>query len=134
MTFLGYILTDLFISEKSYISIKKAKPFVNLNILFIDKKIKEISYNLEKKFNRNNNNIINNNIINNINNMSKNNNINNDLFINLDKQINNLKNKISSLKIKNDEQNKNLDNIIKTQFEIYKKIFPKLQNQNKINK
>jgi len=109
MTFLGYILTDLLISKESYISIK-TKPFGELNILIIDKKIKEISNNIEKNLNRyNNNNIKNNNIIfnkNNRNNKIKNqkDNINNNLFINLDNQINNLKNKISSLKNKNEEQ------------------------------
>ena len=137
MTFLGYLFTGLFISNKNYISLQKTKPIIEKNILIIDKKIKEIFYNIEKKYKKNNNNNINNNVQNkniifnkkNNNNKNqkdknKNDKINNDSFINLENKINNLKNKISLLKNKNEEQNKNLDNIIKIQFEIYQKIFP----------
>ena len=131
MTFLGYLFTGLFISNKNYISLQKTKPIIEKNILIIDKKIKDIFYNIEKKYkkniNNNNNNVQNNNIIfnkNKTNNKNQKNKINNDSFNNLNIKINNLKNKITLLKNKNEEQNKNLDNIIKIQFEIYQKIFP----------
>ena len=140
MTFLGYIFTDLLISKKSCISIKKTKPIVDKNFFIINKKIKEISNKIEKKLNSNNNVIINNNINNdfindiynnniifNENNKNQKDNMYNDLFNNLDNKINNFKNKISSLSKKNDEQKKNFDNIIKIQFEIYQKIFPQTQ-------
>ena len=131
MTFLGYLFTGLFISNKNYISLQKTKPIIEKNILIIDKKIKDIFYNIEKKYKKNinndNNNVQNNNIIfnkNKTNNKNQKNKINNDSFNNLNIKINNLKNKITLLKNKNEEQNKNLDNIIKIQFEIYQKIFP----------
>ena len=131
MAFLGYLFTGLFISNKNYISLQKTKPIIEKNILIIDKKIKDIFYNIEKKYkkniNNNNNNVQNNNIIfnkNKTNNKNQKGKINNDSFNNLNIKINNLKNKITLLKNKNEEQNKNLDNIIKIQFEIYQKIFP----------